>query len=126
MKREPERRSRRSGDVATALRYQLEACRAEGRLDGILVADDDGLCVAHAGDEDACGEIAAHLPMLGRKTERFRGVLLRADGGTEVVLKRFNLGSSTLYACAIGRADDRSEVLVQRSIGGATRILGRA
>ena len=55
-----------------------------------------------------------------------RGVLLRADGGTEVVLKRFMLGSSKLYACAIGKADDRSEVLVQRSIGGATRILGAA
>lgn len=118
-----ERRRNRSEDATVALQYQLEACRAEGNLEAIVLADEDGLCVAHAGAADTAGEIAARLPMVGRKAERFRGVLLDADRAIEVVLKRFTLGAATLYACAIGRADERGEVLVARSIGGATRIL---
>jgi hypothetical protein len=122
--RSPDRRRHRSADATVALRYQLEACRAEGRLDAVLLADEDGLCLAHAGSAEAAGEIAAQAPILGRKTDRFRGVLLAQGSGTEVVVKRFDVAGTRMYACAVGRADDRSETLVQRSIGGASRILG--
>jgi hypothetical protein len=124
MMRSPERRRRRSADATVALRYQLEACRAEGKLDAILLADEDGLCLAYAGSTESAGEVAAQAPIFGRKTERFRGVLLSHAGGTEIVVKRFDVGGTTMFACAVGRADDRSETLVQRTIGGASRILG--
>ncbi len=120
-----ERRHNRSDDTNIALRYQLEACLSEGDLEAILFADDAGLCVAGAGPAETLDEIAARLPILGRgrNLDRFRGTLVDAERAVSVVIKQFKLGASTLYACAVGRADERGEILVARSIGGASRLL---
>src|SRR5689334_13728739 len=111
MRSQLDRRVRRSHDTTTALRFQLESCRAEGRLDAMVIADETGTCLAYAGSDDTCGEIAARAPLLGRKTWRFRGVLLSAAGHLAVVMRRFELDGHPFFICAAGASDERSEIL---------------
>ena len=62
--RASERRHRRSGCLADALRLQLEACREDEGLAAIVVSDEHGFCVAHSGGDGSHDELAARLPML--------------------------------------------------------------
>src|SRR5436190_12284785 len=65
-----ERRNRRSGCLADALRLQLEACREDQGLAAIVVSDELGLCLAHAGGDGSHDELAARLPMLADPAQR--------------------------------------------------------
>ena len=66
----PERRLRRSGRLADALRLQLEALREEGGLVAIVVSDELGFCVAHSGGDGNHEELAARLPILASAAQR--------------------------------------------------------
>ena len=68
--RPAERRRRRSGCLADALRLQLEACREDEGLAAIVVSDELGFCVAHAGGDGNHDELAAQLPMLADPQRR--------------------------------------------------------
>src|SRR5262245_66581365 len=68
--RRSERRHRRSGCLAEALRLQLEACREDEGLAAIVVSDELGFCVAHAGCGGSHDELAAWLPMLADPAQR--------------------------------------------------------
>ena len=68
--RPSERRHRRSGCLADALRLQLEACREDEGLAAIVVSDDLGFCVAHSGGDGSHDELAARLPMLADPAQR--------------------------------------------------------
>lgn len=118
-----ERRRRRSHDTLEALTLQLEACRKAARLDGMVLADADGLLLAAAGDRAACDEIAAHLPLIGQKVGHFEGTLLGPDHGWSIHMRRFKVGPAELYAAAIGAKDEGTDEIVNRGIGGAARIL---
>lgn len=118
-----ERRRRRSHDPQVALGYQLETCRQQGGLEAMVLADEDGFCIAASGDPDVCAEIAARLGLMGRKTEHFAGVLLGPERRWDIDMRRFDIHGADLFMCAVGGASRAAADCVGRSIGGAVRIL---
>ncbi len=124
MKLKRERRRSRSEDTTTALTHQLDACRVAAEADAMLVSDEYGMCVASVGAPDTCYEIAARLPLLGRKTDGFQGVLLGgALGGWRVAMRKLVVAGSELYVAMIGGAEDRTPPQIERSAIGVARIL---
>ena len=121
--RRHERRRRRSDNTTRALSYQLEACRTEARLEGMVLSDEEGVCMARSGDGGTCDEVAARLPLIGRKTEAFEGVLLSAGRGWEVAVRRFRVEGGELYLAAIGGRPSEREAQLGRSEAGVSRIL---
>jgi hypothetical protein len=117
-----DRRRRRSEDMIEALQLQLEACREEADLEAMLVGDEDGLCVAWAGDP-GCEEVAAHMASVNYKIENFEGVVIAPDRKWSVQMRRFAAEGSQLYVCAVGGGGERRASQIHRSIGGVTRIL---
>lgn len=120
----PDRRKRRSNNTTRALGYQLDTCRRASMLEGIVVSDENGLCLAKSGNTDACDEVAARLPMMGRKVRDFAGVMYSAERGYKVRMRRFHVGQGELYVCAIGGRSDQRDRQVMHSISGVSRILG--
>jgi len=99
-----ERRRRRSGCLADALRLQLEACREDEGLAAIVVADEFGFCVAHSGGDGSPDELAARLPMLADSAQRRR--LDGDDGALQPVhaalaVTTFSIAGTKLHACAV-------------------------
>lgn len=123
MKLPQDRRRNRSDNTYQALRHQLEACRQRAGLEGMVLTDDSGLPLASAGQTDACDEVAARLAMVGRKVPSFVGVLFSNQESWAVTMRRFTIGAIELFMCAIGGDADPRAVEVERSIGGASRIL---
>jgi hypothetical protein len=127
--RTSERRRRRSGRLADALRLQLEACRADEGLAAIVVSDELGFCVAHSG---ACGEhdeIAARLPMLA---DPARSQSLENDAtlpSATLLVTTFSIAGARLHACAVKErsAPDRTSAggahALARVASGFTRLL---
>jgi hypothetical protein len=119
-----ERRRRRTEDVMEALHLQLDACRLDAELEAMVVADDHGMCLASSGLPATCLEIAARLPIIGRKTDGWSGTLLGAQGGVPVAMKKIELdGATHLYACAVGGEKDRHAGELSRAEAGVRRIL---
>ncbi len=118
-----DRRQRRTEDVLEALHLQMDACREDGELTAMIVADEHGMCLASSGAVSTCSEIAARLPILGRKAGDFEGVLLGAKGGVPVAMKRIKLDGAELYACAVGGIKERHAVQLHRAEFGVRRIL---
>jgi len=123
-----ERRHRRSGCLADALRLQLEACREDEGLAAIVVSDELGFCVAHSGGDGNHAELAARLPLLADPARR------RAfadddddddDGGLQppaaaLAVTTFSIEGARLHACAVKETDASTET----SAGGAA-VLAR-
>ncbi|MDB4943636.1 MAG: tRNA-guanine transglycosylase [Labilithrix sp.] len=61
-----DRRSRRSEDLATALRFLLSAQRDRAGLTHLLLANTDGTLIAWDGDANECEELAAYAPFIAR------------------------------------------------------------
>jgi hypothetical protein len=118
-----DRRRRRTEDVMEALHMQLDACRADAELTAMIVADEHGMCLAASGEVMTCSEIAARLPMLGRKAGDFDGVLLGAKGGVPVAMKRIRIDGAELFACALGGVKERHAMQLVRAEQGVRRIL---
>ena len=97
--RPSERRHRRSGCLADALRLQLEACREEEGLAAIVVSDELGFCVAHAGGDGNHEELAARLPMLAdpqlESIDDEDGVL---QPGASLAVTTFSAAGARLHA----------------------------
>jgi hypothetical protein len=89
----------------------------------MVLSDEDGVTLASSGEELTCQEIAAHLPLLGQRVERFEGVLFSPDRGWEIGFERFNAAGAELYLCAVGGNSNRRATQIRRSIGGVSRIL---
>jgi hypothetical protein len=117
-----ERRHNRSANTTRALCYQLDASLKRAELTGFVLTDDGGVCLAAAGDAHACDEIAAHLPLVGRKVGEFEGVLYGPAAQWDVQMRRFEVEGTDLYLCAIGGSDARNDQM-RHSINGVARIL---
>jgi len=127
-----ERRRRRNGRLADALRLQLEACREQEGLAAIVVADELGFCVAHSGGDGNHDELAARLPMLANPAQR--GLLDDEDGGLQppraaLAVTTFEIAGDRLLVCAVknpdaAASDDVAEVLA-RVASGFTRLLAQ-
>ncbi len=126
MSKTADRRRKRSSEIFQALGYQLRTCWEDGRLEGLVLSDEDGLCLAAAGPADTCGEVAATLPILGRKAGDFKGVLLAERGGVSALVQRFRVDDAELYMCALGGDEDGQVRQIARSISGCARILASA
>jgi hypothetical protein len=117
-----ERRHNRSANTTRALCYQLTASLNRAELEGFVLTDDGGVCLAAAGDSHACDEIAAHLPLMGRKVGEFEGVLYGPGAQWDVQMRRFEVEGTQLYLCAIGESAGR-ESQMAHSVNGVSRIL---
>jgi hypothetical protein len=127
-----ERRQLRSGVLADALRLQLEACREDEGLAAIVVSDELGFCVAHAGGGGRHDELAARLPMLADPAQR--GLLDEDDGELQppraaLAVTTFSIEGAKLHACAVKKPDaptltsaDGGEILA-RVASGFSRLL---
>lgn len=121
-----ERRRRRAESITLALRYQLDACCQDGRIQAMVVADGDGLPLASAGDTFACDEVAARMVHVGARIAEFNGTLL--DGGTrwDVQMKKVTVDGSELLVCAVGGSAAERKKQIARGTEGALRILNAA
>jgi hypothetical protein len=130
--RPSERRHRRSGHLADALRLQLEACREDEGLAAIVVSDELGFCVAHSGGDGTHEELAAWLPILADPAQRWS----RDEGGDErhparagLAVTTFSIAGDTLHACAVkqpgarGATDASDADVLTRVASGFTRLL---
>ena len=121
-----ERRERRSEDTLEALKLQLAACRQDAGLEAMVLADEDGLCLAWAGEEASCQEVAARMALVNHKIENFEGVVLAPERSWSLRMRRFQAAGSWLYVCAVGGGGEVRGRELQRSIGGVSRILAAA
>jgi len=115
-----ERRVRRSTHRDLALGYQLEHVRDRGRLEAVVLADDDGLSLATAGDPAVCRELAAYAPLWAKS---IMGVplppLLR---GAEIAVRVVHVHGQALYMATVGGGVAR-DALLSHSLSGVQRIL---
>jgi len=130
----PERRNRRSGRLADALRLQLEACREDEGLAAIVVSDELGFCVAHSGGDGSHDELAARLPMLADPAQR--RFLPDDDEGLQparatLTVTTFSIEGARLHACAVKEPDAATETsagggeILARVASGFTRLLAQ-
>jgi len=119
-----ERRRRRSGDVITALHYQLSVTRSEGDLEAVVLVDDRGCLVAGAGPWPACEELAAYTPLLTRPRDvRSKRVSARvAQLSGEVESLSFHVDGTAVVLCGRGGSRARSASLSRAALG-CRRIL---
>jgi hypothetical protein len=117
-----ERRLRRSQDPYRALCLQLERLRAQGDLDAVIVAIDNGLLVAGAGERSVCEALGAIAPLMS--SPAFTGRLPGALEGQSVDVRSLSVDGETLYVASVGRR--AGATWLQESIDGVRRILGYA
>ena len=129
-----ERRRRRNGCLADALRLQLEACREREGLAAIVVSDELGFCVAHSGGDGNHAELAARLPMLADPAQR--GSLDEDDGDLHppraaLAITTFSIPGARLHVCAVKKPDAAAETsargaeMLARVASGFTRLLAQ-
>lgn len=121
-----ERRRRRTDLITQALTYQLLACCEDGKMQAMVVADEDGLPLAASGDRHTCDEIAASMVHIGARTPSFGGTLLRAGHRWDVEMTQVVVDGSPLVVCAIGGTAEQRRRQVARGAQGTLRILGAA
>ncbi|MFA9470115.1 MAG: hypothetical protein ACERNK_06070 [Deltaproteobacteria bacterium] len=117
-----ERRIRRSQDPYRALCLQLEHSRSQGQLDAVVVAIDNGLLVAGAGERSVCEALSAVAPLMSSPS--FNGRLPGAIEGQSVDVREVYLDGETVYVASVGRGC--GDEWLQQSITGVRRILGYA
>jgi hypothetical protein len=118
-----ERRRHRAETATEALRYQLAACCADGRIQAMVVADGDGLPLASSGDTFACDEVAARMVLVGPKIKSFDGTLFGAGHAWEVQMIKVDIEGTELLVCAVGGSAGARTRQLQRGAEGAVRIL---
>jgi len=129
--RPAERRRRRSGCLADALRLQLEACREDEGLAAIVVSDELGFCVAHAGGDGNHDELAAQLPMLADPQRRSFDDEDSALPPGDLAVATLSIEGARLHACTVKEPDAASETsaddgeVLARVASGFTRLLAQ-
>lgn len=115
-----ERRRRRSDHPQVALRYQLEHTKERGRLEAIVLASEEGLPVAAAGDPGVCAELAAVAPWLSRSVFSMPQAPLL--NGAELACRSIRVHGQSLYLVTAGGSVAR-DALLSSSVSGLERIL---
>jgi hypothetical protein len=118
-----ERRRRRTNLITQALTYQLSACCEDGKMQAMVVADEDGLPLASSGDRQACDEVAASMVHIGARAPGFCGTLLRLGQCWDVEMTQVVVDGSPLLVCAIGGSAEQRRRQLARGAKGALRIL---
>jgi hypothetical protein len=125
MRKNGERRQRRSDDTMTALHYQLSTVRHDAGLEALVLADAAGCLVAGAGAWPTCEMLAAYAPLLAHRVAPTSELLASTVGslteGTEV--RSLCIDGSEVLLCARGAAGYRG-ASIARAASGCRRILG--
>lgn len=117
MQTQTERRRQRADEAEQALSLQLERVRDEARLEALVLASEEGLCIAHSGEPEFCTELAALAPFIeqtGAGRERLRVCATRVAG-------------HALYLVSYGQERQREvESWLEHARQGVNRILALA
>ncbi len=111
----PERRTRRSDDLMTALHYQLAFARHQGEFDALVLADASGCVVAGAGAWATCELLAAYAPLLAH--EDTSGAPM-----ADVEIHKLLVDGGEVLLCARGGGSARAASM-NRAAAGCERIL---
>lgn len=115
--------------MTQSLRYQLAACCEDGKIEAMVVADEDGLPLAASGDAYACDEVAARMVLVGARIRQFDGVIFGPGGPQHqwnVQMQRVEVGGAELLVCVVGGTPDARRAQIARGAAGAVRILAAA
>jgi hypothetical protein len=116
-KQQSERRLRRSEEAQQALFLQLERVRDEAKLDALVLASEEGLCIAHSGEDGFCEELAALAPFI---PEAEQSEALLSVQATDIAGRR-------MYLVSYVREEPREMArLLERTWSGVSRILAFA
>ncbi|MEM8608179.1 MAG: hypothetical protein AAGF92_13795 [Myxococcota bacterium] len=115
-----DRRIRRSRDPYRALCLQLEHTRERGAFDAMVVAIDNGLLVAGAGEMELCEALSAAAPLVDNRL--FTGSMPETLDDQEVAVRTVYVEGQTLFVASAGVAC--SDRWLQRSVNGVRRIIG--
>ncbi len=118
-----ERRRRRAHITQKALEFQLLSCCEDGKIEAMVVADEDGLPLASSGDEGACDEVAARMAVVGQRINEFSGTLLGAGHAWHVQMRKIAIEGAELLVCAVGGTAEARSRQIKRGAEGAVRIL---
>jgi hypothetical protein len=114
-----ERRSRRSQEHCTALRYQLETTRERGHLSALALTNSDGLLLAWAGESTLCEELGAAAPLIARGAPVSLDTCKSDD---DVIVRAIDCFGEPLFLASVGGGVAR-EALLSHSARGIQRIL---
>jgi hypothetical protein len=123
-----ERRRIRSDDPHVALALLLSHVRHGARLDAVVLANDEGLPIAHAGDATLCSELAALAPILSRGRAVENQIDMR-QGLLFVRAVNFQGAPLHLASCGDSPTENTPELVDQwlaNATVGVTRILAAA
>ena len=102
--------------------FSSSSSRSQGQLDAVVVAIDNGLLVAGAGERSVCEALGAVAPLMSSPS--FSGRLPGALEGQSVDVREVSLDGETVYVASVGRGG--GDEWLQQSITGVRRILGYA
>jgi hypothetical protein len=111
----PERRTRRSDDLMTALHYQLAFARHQGEFDAMVLADSSGCVVAGAGAWATCELLAAYAPLLAHEDAAPAPM-------SDVEIQKLLVDGGEVLLCARGGGSARAASM-SRAASGCKRIL---
>lgn len=120
-----ERRRRRSEETHQAITYQLEYLVEHfDDIDLMVLADDQGLVFAHAGDEEAAEMLAVQAPRLaaGDSPDSELLVVLPELRREQLLCEAINLDDIPLYLCAVMEPTAENAKAFQRGRDGIQRI----
>ena len=118
------RRRRRSEETRQAMTYQLEYVVDELDMEMMLLADNQGIILAHTGDEDTAELLAAHAEGLARGMAPTSDLLRVFPDLTrnQILCEAVNLDDIPLYLCAIMDPSPENAKGYQRVRDGIQRI----
>ena len=88
----------------------------------MVVAIDNGLLIAGAGERSVCEALGAVAPLVGSPS--FNGRVPGSLVGQNIDVRSISLEGETVYVASAGRSTNDESM--KRSIGGVRRILGYA
>jgi hypothetical protein len=121
-----ERRHARAELTTQALSYQLDACRTDGKIQAMVLADDNGMALASSGDPYACDEVAARIVLIGSRIKEFNGTLFGGGFRWDVQMMKVDVEGGELLVCAVGGSAEQRRRQIKRGADGARRILATA
>lgn len=116
-----DRRRRRSDDVDTALRYQLEQVIQDFNLTSCVLSDQDGRVVAEAHDFDNVPDDPTGVDAMTQDTI-IDGSSTPIDVTDDIDCVEFRSAGTPFFITAQGQDDSMREVALYRVVLGAKRI----
>ncbi len=129
--RSPERRHQRSDDPWMALTFQLEHVRELYGLDDVVLASEDGLTVAYAGDvwrsyllaAFAAEYASSDLPAQPESIESSFAPYYRAIEGSHISVISFEASHVPVHLCGVASQDNGVSKGLEHARHGIERIL---